>query len=863
MRYLFFLLFILFQFTPSSSNAQCAEYWDFPQKVGAESNPPSNSGDLVVHGSCAYVISDDGFDVLDMSDPTSYNRVLSIDAEVEGLAIDNNSLYVAVGASGVAIFDISIPLSPVYIESIPTRDFANDVDVDMGILAIAENTAGTRLFDISEPGVLLEVCHIPIGARDHSKVDLDNHRLLIQAADLFLYDIRIPAAPVQIRKWKTYYDSYLGEHYSRYYVNPVLHGDWLGVVNVSHSWRNHPIYGYSYHYSSVAFYDVSPLSNKKVVVGYGMGGSTNTRLGASDGRVFLAIKDFGQRYQPPIALQNSLMVFDLEADGCPLIQAMVLPDEANGLFVVNDEAYVSTEDVGVHAYSFPMGSSVNVTENPSGSHGYSYDSILVDNGKVFVTGTEFATERSMCNFDDLLVFDASDLANGPIASIPPSYYELNDMVMWNGRLLVGFQYALCPTDGGLGLIDVGTFEQQNDFHHIILDSSGDYNFNHLAVKDDVLFAVLTNGNLAVFDISNVYNPQEVIQFSNPTFYDIQVAGHHLYALSSSGIQTFDISDPLNPQSVSIINATGSWLEYSDNLLFAGGPDPENHRAGQMQMYSLEPGPIPDLLMDYHLEFPPAKVTANGGQAYVSFHKGGVSLLDLDQGTIIGTFATGKVTDHAVNGQELLVLTLGGLVSIPLDCSDPLPVFIQDFQVKTLQSQVTLSWEISDPSLNIPSYSDHFQILARTPNRNWVINSVSWENNRFFALDDFAEVQDGEEASYELQHWTSNSWTTVAEKSLELSIPRPQFRLIGGNPNPFNPKVTIGFSMDSAADVRLEVYDLLGRKVATITEGVYAAGDHSVDWVANDKQGRSLASGTYLLRLTSGQMVRTSKLMLAK
>jgi len=70
-----------------------------------------------------------------------------------------------------------------------------------------------------------------------------------------------------------------------------------------------------------------------------------------------------------------------------------------------------------------------------------------------------------------------------------------------------------------------------------------------------------------------------------------------------------------------------------------------------------------------------------------------------------------------------------------------------------------------------------------------------------------------------------------------------FRLDQNYPNPFNPSTTIRYSLPAPSRVVLRVYDLLGRVVATLTDGVEPAGDRSVSWDA-----RGLASGVYVYRL---------------
>ncbi len=77
------------------------------------------------------------------------------------------------------------------------------------------------------------------------------------------------------------------------------------------------------------------------------------------------------------------------------------------------------------------------------------------------------------------------------------------------------------------------------------------------------------------------------------------------------------------------------------------------------------------------------------------------------------------------------------------------------------------------------------------------------------------------------------------------------------PNPFNPVTTIQYELAAAADVTLEVYDVLGRKVRTLVDGANVAGVHTVAF-----DGAGLASGVYFYHLKTpvGQQVRRMVLL---
>ncbi len=78
------------------------------------------------------------------------------------------------------------------------------------------------------------------------------------------------------------------------------------------------------------------------------------------------------------------------------------------------------------------------------------------------------------------------------------------------------------------------------------------------------------------------------------------------------------------------------------------------------------------------------------------------------------------------------------------------------------------------------------------------------------------------------------------------------------PNPFNPRTTIAFTVPAAEQVSLSVYDILGRRVATLLDSPVPAGLHVVQWDA-----RNCASGFYVYRFESPTFVQSRKMLLLK
>ena len=86
----------------------------------------------------------------------------------------------------------------------------------------------------------------------------------------------------------------------------------------------------------------------------------------------------------------------------------------------------------------------------------------------------------------------------------------------------------------------------------------------------------------------------------------------------------------------------------------------------------------------------------------------------------------------------------------------------------------------------------------------------------------------------------------------------QVVLLSSYPNPFNPETTIRFDVREAQQVRLAVFDLLGREIALLVNGRVEVGRHEVRFQAGD-----LPSGTYFIRLVTATDVAVRKIVLMK
>ncbi|MEM1044232.1 MAG: T9SS type A sorting domain-containing protein, partial [Bacteroidota bacterium] len=97
---------------------------------------------------------------------------------------------------------------------------------------------------------------------------------------------------------------------------------------------------------------------------------------------------------------------------------------------------------------------------------------------------------------------------------------------------------------------------------------------------------------------------------------------------------------------------------------------------------------------------------------------------------------------------------------------------------------------------------------------------------------------------EAQAWDAEDALGAAARTAELAA----------FPNPLRSETTIRYALAETAEVRLAVYDVLGRQVALLAEGRQEAGPHAATFDA-----RGLATGTYVYRLQVGESVQTGRL----
>lgn len=146
----------------------------------------------------------------------------------------------------------------------------------------------------------------------------------------------------------------------------------------------------------------------------------------------------------------------------------------------------------------------------------------------------------------------------------------------------------------------------------------------------------------------------------------------------------------------------------------------------------------------------------------------------------------------------------------------------------------------------------------TGSHNWS-NAAENQNNENTLI-----IRDGNIANQFLQEFSARYYQFGGTDSIFVSVQEIpgdvplEFSLSQNYPNPFNPTTRIQYAVPSAGKVTLKIYDVIGREVATLVNGVQTAGSYLADFSA-----AGLSSGVYFYRLEAGTFVQQRKMLLLK
>ncbi|MCK4329335.1 T9SS type A sorting domain-containing protein [candidate division WOR-3 bacterium] len=180
----------------------------------------------------------------------------------------------------------------------------------------------------------------------------------------------------------------------------------------------------------------------------------------------------------------------------------------------------------------------------------------------------------------------------------------------------------------------------------------------------------------------------------------------------------------------------------------------------------------------------------------------------------------------------------------------------DVEVNTSNSEVTLSWEFE-------GYPEGMRVyLVDGDNEIDMKENSSYTFQNSFEGGDDAEPIPGDpvlllsrKASGEICYFTIKVEPLLGIEDIEVGY---QTRISDIYPNPLTKDANIRFTLSNRTDVSLGVYDVGGRLIETLVDGVRDAGEHSVIW-----DGSNLPTGIYFIKLTAGDYSEMSKAVILR
>jgi len=211
----------------------------------------------------------------------------------------------------------------------------------------------------------------------------------------------------------------------------------------------------------------------------------------------------------------------------------------------------------------------------------------------------------------------------------------------------------------------------------------------------------------------------------------------------------------------------------------------------------------------------------------------------------------------VSGNTLVAIGLTDFSDFAIGGSEALPVELSSFVSSISGNSVTLNWTTSSEINN-----SGFDIERSSVNGEWSkVGSVSGNgtsatpNSYSFTERNVASGN----YSYRLKQTDFNGNFEYFNLSNEVVIGIPaEFKLSQNYPNPFNPSTTISYEIPVDGAVSLKIFDMSGKEVMNLVDGVKNAGYYSINFNASN-----LSSGIYFYKLSANDFSSVKKMMLVK
>lgn len=829
---------------------------DNPEIIGEYETQFTLGNDLVITDGHAYVAfqRDENHQIfnniliLDVSDPERPDSVAiyATPGAAFGLAMMDEFLIIADGSEDLIIVDISDPDDITEVASLELPGIAFDVSVDGNTVVVAAYREGIRIIDISNIEEPLEVGFFRDEEYDRmgrapEKVLL-NGEIVYATSDYFIesIDISDPENPNLI--WRM-------RHFSDYRIpDPVIQGDLLmhtvdyygnKGVYIYDKWTGREIWNFlrigsatkilvdeenrafliegeefatdfrdNEIYPEVKILDISNANHPEVMGSFDIVSQGYMDIVSEENLVFIAAA--GPGYILNIEIPNRVQIV-----GSIWGESVSINWEERVLFVgtSSGESILFVYDLS------DLEDPVEITEWDPDLQGFYCMEVIGD----FLYSA---------NGNGWSIVNVSDLEN------PEVIRQFNDFSVWDLCVSGQFLYIAAHVDdqveSGIWIFDISEPDDPQEVIFFELDR-GDY--ERIDVEGD--FAVLTGKDaLTVIDISDGEQPEVVGLYSMPwmRFYDVALKDQSALVAGGSHLYVFDLSAamgfPFSPE----------WQDVPDNII-ATETDTVQFTITAIDMN----GDSLTIEMDQN-NLPEAASFSDNGDGSGSFSW--ITGYDDAGGYLVGfTVSDGELTAEAVVDIEIQNLNRSPIVAINI----PDLSFDEDTGVHIVALLDTVFADLDGDGLWY-SLSDVPDSLNMIVNRT---NVLLFEPLPDYNLENGTDVvvtaHDPDDAT------ASDTFSVVivpVVESVPVKVDLPtEFALGPIFPNPFNSSTGIHFDVPVKSPVSIAIFDLTGRRISTLANGVREAGSYTVIW-----DGKDYPAGVYFVTFTSNEFSKISKVV---
>jgi hypothetical protein len=764
-----------------------------------------------VDGGLAYVAGDSsGLLIFDVSNPGTPVMVGSLDSlgATRDVKHVGDLVYVAGGEKGLEIVDVTNPTNPVLVGSVDTPGFARRVVLD-GIHAyIADrDSGGLQVADVSNPNLPVIVGAIDTPGQAYS-VAISQQRAYVADGLLGLqvFDISDPTSPAPVGSLSTpgtAFDVVLADTLA--YVADLTGG--LQIISISN-----PAYPV-------------PLGEAIPAAYYAYGVKV---VGTT---AFLANDLYG------------LQVVDVADPSAPvIIGGLTTFMDAVGIDVDGQEAYV----VGFPDFEGqPAGLQVIDIAPPLSPPLHLWTGAGFSLGDVAVKG-------GIAYYGSGSSFRIADVSN-PSAPTALGSYGFGDDV---ANIAVDGNLAVVEAFG-LQFVDVSNPAAPTLKATQYLAPGG------VAIQGSYVYlgsyygGAVSGPGFRVIDASDPASPAVVGTLLGIDPGELALQGARAYGLDRDlGLVVIDISNPAAP---ALLGSTPVDVEAMDVAVSGLYAYVAGYRSG-LQIVDISDPASPSLVAELPLPVAAFGIRVAGQTAYLTCDIGGLQVVDVSTPTnpkLLGTSQAGAVRNLDLDGNYMYLTNFGTIAIAPVQCPDLVPVVLSSFEALSVDGAIEVRWRTASELNHAGFYlerSDANGVYAR-------VSDLIVPPGPYVFRDE--NVSLGTTYDYQLESLNRDGTSTLVGSVRVVYRGAFRNRLGVSRPNPFHAgSISTRIDFDTARSDRttLRILDVTGAEVRVLVDASLPPGPHVAMWDGRDKRGQRAAAGTYFYQLVSGSFSKTERLV---